>query len=106
MSCHVVKILFLVAVILYSYSAALPYLVKTSTQLIIAPIIGILTALTWVGIARSISPTEVPWYGIIYDVLLTSCFFIVPYFFIPFNLKIINITGVLLVLVGLVLLKV
>lgn len=96
---------FILAGLSYALSASLPFLVTKNTQMVIAIIIGIVTNLCWVQISRSVPESDIPLYGLAYDMMLTMAFLIIPYFFIKFNLTNTQIIGIVLALVGLYLTK-
>jgi hypothetical protein len=66
---------------------------------------GLLTALCWVGISRSVQPTKIPLYGLAYDAMLTLIFLLTPFCFISFNLSGKQIVGIVFILTGLFLTK-
>lgn len=96
---------FLMAALLYSLSASLPFWVTTRVQMAMAICIGVLTSLCWVGISRSVKPEQIPIYGLAFDSMLTMIFLLMPFFFISFNLSNRQVLGIIMVLTGIFLIK-
>lgn len=95
----------LLAGLLYAVSASLPFIVSAKTQYVVAPVIGVVTALLWAFISRSVNQAHVPYYGLAYDLVLTLVFFFVPFLFVEISFNLSNIIGLCLVLLGVALLK-
>ncbi|MFM1781351.1 MAG: hypothetical protein RLZZ181_116 [Pseudomonadota bacterium] len=100
-----VYIYLLISGMLYSISASLPFTVSTRTQLFIGGLIGLTTAIMWALITRAVNKHDIPFWGLIYDTMLTLVFFLVPMFYIDRAINIYNYMGFILVLLGLVLVK-
>ena len=96
---------FALAAALYAIIASLPFWTTKTTQVVAAIALGALTSFCWVCISRSVPPSAIPIYSLVYDVMLTSVFFLIPFFFVPFNLTLKQIIGAVLILIGLILIK-
>jgi drug/metabolite transporter (DMT)-like permease len=97
--------LYIISGIFYSISASLPFWITGRNQILLAILVGIGANVTWVMISRNVNKIDIPIYGLYYDIMLTSVFILVPYFFIPFTLTRIQIVGIMLVLLGVYLTK-
>lgn len=99
-------ILLLISTSVYAVIAALPFVTSKNIQLIIAPILGIATSVCWTLISRNCNQNQIPYWGLAFDLLLTTAFFVIPFFYTDIVFTKINFVGALLILAGIGLLKI
>jgi drug/metabolite transporter (DMT)-like permease len=94
--------------ILYMLSASIPFLGFKSalSHYILAATIGLSTAIFWAMIVRKVEPTTLSFWGLLYDSMLTSIFFIVPQIWTGFKMGPTQYIGAILVVVGLSMVRV
>jgi drug/metabolite transporter (DMT)-like permease len=104
-------IYFLLGIPIYALAASLPliYNIKglSITQYYVAGfILAGIGAMVWLTMARYLNPSQVSLWGLKWDIMITLCYFIVPFLFVRQEINQYNIIGIVLALSGIILLKV
>jgi uncharacterized membrane protein HdeD (DUF308 family) len=60
----------------------------------------------WVSLAKTLNPSEISLWGLKWDIMITLCYFIIPFMFVKQELSSSNILGIVFAITGIILLKV
>lgn len=101
-----IGILLLSAAIIYSIYAYLPFLDLTGKyHYIFGMILSCLASITWVSISRNVPKDKVILFGAYFDIVLTLCFIMVPFFVHENTLTTRQWVGISVMILGMALTK-
>lgn len=98
--------MYLLAAVIYSIYAAIPYLnVNAKFHYPIGMLLSVVAGISWITISRNIEKSQIPLYSAYFDLLLTTCFIVIPILFVGYTFNVRQSIGLVLFFVSILLIK-
>jgi membrane protease YdiL (CAAX protease family) len=98
--------MYLLAALVYSTYAAIPYLnIDAKYHYPVGVCLSIIAGISWITISRGIAKEQIPLYSAYFDLLLTTCFIIIPILFVGYTFNFKQSIGLILFFISILLIK-